>query len=111
MESNQTAGLVVLLCGCLFPMAGLLVGAAQWLVLRKHLARARWWLLANAVGWMLALFVGTILAVIAGSAVGQSGNVILLLILLIIIGGIVGVIAGGVTGFALARLLKTAGPT
>lgn len=88
-------------------MVGVVVGAAQWMLLRKHLSRARWWLLANAGGWTLGLFAGALLSAIVGSALGQSGNVILLLILLIIIGGIVGVIAGGVTGFALTRLLKT----
>lgn len=107
MAQDQVAGLVVLLCGCLLPTAGALVGAAQWMLLRKHLSRARWWLLANAGGWTLGLFAGALLSAIVGSALGQSGNVILLLILLVIVGGIVGVIAGGVTGFALMRLLKT----
>lgn len=107
MAQDQVAGLVVLLCGCLLPTVGALVGAAQWMLLRKHLSRARWWLLANAIGWALALFVGTLLATVVGSALGQSGNVVLLLILLVIVGGIVGVIAGGVTGYVLMRLLKT----
>ncbi len=37
---------------------GTLAGALQWLVLRQHVARAGWWVLASTVGWVLALPVG-----------------------------------------------------
>jgi hypothetical protein len=32
-------------------MAGAVVGGAQWFVLRRHVYRAGWWVLASAVGW------------------------------------------------------------
>ena len=37
---------------------GTLAGALQWCVLRKHVAGAWWWVVANAVGWLLAIPVG-----------------------------------------------------
>jgi hypothetical protein len=36
----------------LFALAGAIVGAAQWLVLRGQIQRAGWWILATAGGWM-----------------------------------------------------------
>ncbi len=45
---------VALVVGVLgLTVLGLLVGIAQWLVLRKHLHRAGWWVLASAAGWFL----------------------------------------------------------
>ena len=37
---------------------GAVVGAAQWLVLRRQGARTGWWVLASAVGWFVAMRVG-----------------------------------------------------
>ncbi len=37
---------------------GALVGTLQWLILRKEVARAGWWVLANTVGWLVAIPVG-----------------------------------------------------
>jgi len=37
---------------------GALAGTLQWLVLRKHVARAGWWVPANTVGWLVAIPVG-----------------------------------------------------
>jgi hypothetical protein len=42
-----------------FLAAGALVGILQWLVLRRHMLQAGWWVLANVVGWgILGLIVG-----------------------------------------------------
>lgn len=43
---------VGVLGGVLF---GAVVGVAQWLVLRRHIPRAGWWVLASTVGWFVAL--------------------------------------------------------
>jgi len=37
---------------------GTLAGTLQWLVLRQHVGRAGWWVLANTVGWLVAIPVG-----------------------------------------------------
>lgn len=38
-------------------MSGLIVGVAQWVVLRYYIPHAGWWVLASAFGWFLGLFV------------------------------------------------------
>jgi len=41
---------------------GSILGVPQWLVLRHHLPKAGWWVLANALAWMVGMvivFVGT----------------------------------------------------
>lgn len=35
---------------------GLALGMAQWLVLRRHVTRAGWWVVASAAGWLAAVF-------------------------------------------------------
>lgn len=38
-------------------MSGLIVGVAQWVVLRYYIPHAGWWVLASAFGWVLGIFV------------------------------------------------------
>jgi uncharacterized membrane protein YccC len=61
---------------------GLTTGICQWVILRKEVNLAGWWIVMMVVGWTsgLALLPGILLT---------------------------GVIAGGVTGFALELLLRT----
>ena len=63
-------------------MAGALVGLAQWVILRRHVKRAGWWIAATAVSWGLAF-----LSIAAGVGLMYRG-----------------VIVGGVTGAALVWL-------
>ena len=39
---------------------GTVVGVLQWLVLRRQVPRAGWWVLASTVGWVVAIPVGDI---------------------------------------------------
>lgn len=39
-------------------MTGFVVGIAQWLVLRRYLPYARWWILVSGLGWILGIMVG-----------------------------------------------------
>lgn len=43
---------------------GLIIGVAQWLVIRRYFSQAGWWVLASAVGW------------IAGWALISSGSIV-----------------------------------
>jgi hypothetical protein len=63
-------------------MAGALVGLAQWVILRRHVKRAGWWIAATAASWGLAF-------VSIATGVGLIYR---------------GVIVGGVTGAALVWL-------
>jgi len=49
-----------------FIVLGLSIGVGQWLLLRRRLPRAGWWIGANVVGWGL-------LALITGDSMGQFG--------------------------------------
>lgn len=39
---------------------GAVIGLAQWLVLRTHLPRSRWWLLATSLGMALGIFLAVV---------------------------------------------------
>ena len=39
---------------------GTVVGVLQWLVLRRQVPRAGWWVLASTVGWVVGLPLGDI---------------------------------------------------
>jgi hypothetical protein len=53
--------------GLAFVVLGLSIGAGQWLLLRRGLPRAGWWIGANVAGWgLLALILGD-------NSIGQLG--------------------------------------
>ena len=57
--------------GLAFLLLGGSIGFGQWLVLRKRLPRAGWWIAANMIGWaVLLLFT-------KGNAVGQAGLLVI----------------------------------
>jgi hypothetical protein len=78
----------------LMPLAGLILAAAQWLVLRRALPGAWWWLPAGALGLMLLFLCGVLL--------GGEGRELIA----IVAGGLAYAVA---TGGALATLLRKAG--
>jgi hypothetical protein len=53
-EASQAA---LLFAGALGFLVGALLGLFQWLVLRRYLQDAGWWVLANAVAWMAGMAV------------------------------------------------------
>lgn len=58
----MSEGMVLLLAAGMGMALGLILGAAQWVVLRRHVPHAGWWVLANAGAWavgMALVFVGT----------------------------------------------------
>lgn len=87
-------------------VATAVLGAAQWWVLRQQVARAGWWIVANALGWGLGLLAGFVVVVLGflleptlslpgglftGGAVG---------------GAVAGAIGGGISGGVLLWLLR-----
>ncbi|MBI1970015.1 hypothetical protein HYS48_04945 [Candidatus Woesearchaeota archaeon] len=73
--ANAVAGILVAIIailtqfGQLF-VTGLIYGAVQWFILRKHLEHIGNWVLASAVGWIIAMY-GT---VYLGMGYGFSSN-------------------------------------
>jgi hypothetical protein len=87
-------------------VATTVLGAAQWWVLRQQVARAGWWIVANALGWGLGLLAGFVVVVLGflleptlnlpgglftGGAVG---------------GAVAGAIGGSISGSVLLWLLR-----
>lgn len=82
-------------------MAGLVFGAAQWLVFRNHALRSGQWVIANVLAWPLALawiFLGAMLPT------GSTRPEVILLIGLVS-GILAGVTYGTITGAFLLRIL------
>jgi hypothetical protein len=82
---------------------GASLGIAQWLVLRRHLPQAGWWILASSVGLGLGFAMGRVLGGLVAQAVGEAlaevfGTVTLATLLL--------VGYGAITGGALVWLLR-----
>jgi hypothetical protein len=78
------------------------IGFAQWLVLRRILPSAGWWILANAVAWPLGVMVPVVGLTLVpdGAPVALMGGVGLAS------GLLMGVVVGAITGFALAWLVR-----
>jgi hypothetical protein len=74
----------------LFALIGFTVGLAQWLVLRKVLVQAGWWIMANVIGWAL----GTLAIVVQ-----QFG--------LITFYTTFGLVSGVITGLCLVQLWRS----
>ncbi len=75
---------------------GSILGVPQWLVLRRHLPKAGWWVLANALAWMVGMvvvFVGINFIQSGGSTVNMP---LMLLLFLFAAGAAVGAVHGQV---------------
>ena len=81
-------------------LIGLVIGSAQWLVLRKQLSQSHWWILANILG-----IAATFFAIDYYSRRFQPASTWIFIFLF----SIFGIIYGGITGFALVWLLRQPG--
>ncbi len=80
-------------------VAGVAGGILQWLILRRKLARAGWWVLASILGLMVGMGIGGPVAM----TLGQAGRVIEPTI---VFGILFGVGVGAIPGAALVWLLR-----
>lgn len=76
---------------------GTSIGLAQWLVLRRHAARAWWWILASAIAWAVGW---SVIASVDTEAAGASTGTPY------VIGAIGAGAAGTITAAALIWLLR-----
>ena len=76
-----------------FMVMGLSIGVGQWLLLRRRLPRAGWWIGANIAGW------GLLALITEGNSIGQFGLLA------------VGLLPACATALMLALLLKQVQPT
>ena len=94
-NTGENYAMVGVLIGSVFGVAG---GILQWLILRRKVSRAGWWLLANLLGSL----VGGI-AIPVASVIFEAGQWVLGVMTL---GFVFGVGNGAVTGAALVWLLR-----
>jgi hypothetical protein len=83
--------------GALLTLSGTLSGALQWLVLRRHIRRAGWWVPASAAGWVGGFALFLLLAVSSVSVVEMSAATTGLL-LRFSLGAMAGAGVGAATG-------------
>lgn len=81
--------------------SGLLVGASQWLILRRHVARAAWWVPASGLSLTLGWLVGATVAEFALDPRNHPPAFDLLA------GLLSATIYGALTGHTLSRLLQS----
>ena len=78
------------------------IGTAQWLVLRRHVARAGLWIPANIAGWILGLA-----ATFGGaSLISETMPIALAVAIGVASGVLMGIVVGLVTGLALLALVR-----
>ena len=82
-------------------VAGALLSAAQWLVLRRYAAGAGWWVPAHSTGWA----VGMVVAIAGLDPVFGSGS-LAVQIGSMVVGLVMGAAAAGITGLALRPLVS-----
>jgi len=80
---------------------GVILASAQWWVLRRYVKHAYLWLLANALGWFLAMPLIFWLVDVAFAEQEISRAIVLLMLGC----GAAGLVAGGVHGLFLVRLV------
>jgi hypothetical protein len=78
------------------------IGFLQWLVLRRHLPKAGWWMPANAVAWPLGVAMPFILLAL----VPDASPFWVWAVTGIASGVLMGLIVGAITGLALVRLWR-----
>jgi hypothetical protein len=83
--------------GCVL---GPVLGVPQWLVLRRHVRRAGWWVLANSIAWAAGMPV----IFLAASNVGEETPFVQLAIVAGVAFTIAGAVVGAIHGVALVWL-------
>jgi hypothetical protein len=91
---------ILLISGSMGALLGIILAMAQWLVLRKHVSNAWWWLPANSAAWLLGM-------PMVFAAVDLAQKVESLAHILLIFAGaltLTGTVVGSVHGIALTKL-------
>jgi hypothetical protein len=99
--------LLVLLASAMGAVLGLVLSCAQWWVLRRHVARAGWWLPAHAAAWAVAM---PLIFQLVGVTLAESRTAASLAALILGIGA-AGAVVGAIHGLAaICLFLPAAAP-
>jgi hypothetical protein len=103
-SGNSTAAL--LFSAVLGPVVGALLGMTQWLALRRHVERAGWWVLANALAWTAGMAV-----IFAATGIIQEDTPVAVVVTIWAVSGILaGVVVAAIHGLVLVWLLRANAP-
>lgn len=83
-------------------LEGVVVGLAQWLVLRPYGARAGWWIVVSALVWPLAVIAAVLASAPVARLAGPAGSGAWWFIVVVTLGWALG---GGLYGALLGRVL------
>jgi len=100
--AEPPAWLFYLLAAGMGFVLGPVLGTPQWVVLRKHVRRAGWWVLANALAWM----VGMVIIFLGTSAIPEGPIPPAVIMLLVGCVFAAGAAVGAVHGLFLIRLVR-----
>lgn len=91
---------ILLMAGLMGALLGIVLALAQWIVLRRHVRHAWWWLPANSAAWLVGMPVIFAAVELAQGASDPS------MALLIFVGALAltGAIVGAIHGIALIKL-------
>jgi hypothetical protein len=75
------------------PFVGLSFAITQWLVLRRHMPQAGWWVLASTAGWIAGFGVPAIVVkVVDSGVVGTVGREVFAAVFFVAVGAAVGML-------------------
>jgi hypothetical protein len=99
-DVTETTAMMVM--GLLIPVFGTILGFGQWLVFRRYVERAGWWILANAAAWTIGMVV-----IFAGMSLPLDEEAVILMALIGILSGVLaGALVGAIHGLVLIWLLS-----
>lgn len=97
--------LTLLLSAAAGAALGLILGVAQWIVLRAHIRRASLWIAANAIAWTA----GMPLIFLAAGIPEPHTSAIVIAALVLLSAGAAGAVVGAIEGAFLRTLLASGG--
>jgi hypothetical protein len=93
---------MLLLAGVMGALLGIVLALAQWIVLRRTVHNAWWWLPANSVAWLFGMPV-----IFAAVDIAQGASNALQAVLIFAAAlALTGMVVGGVHGLALVKLVS-----
>jgi hypothetical protein len=103
-ESREPAlPMILLLSAAAGAVLGMILGAAQWVVLRNHVRRSGRWIVANALAWAA----GMPLIFLAAGLPGPHTSTLSIAALLLVTVAIAGAVVGAIEGMFLRSLIRT----
>jgi len=98
---QRSPPLFITVAGVLTVVFLLSMGGAQWLVLRRHVGHAGWWIAASALAWPLGVAVPVV-----GMALVPDGSAATTMAVVGVLSGLLmGMVVGAVTGVAFVSML------